>query len=186
MSVAYNYMQESVGDGVISPSLDIEGCTFINNSAVISDNDTYNVTFALTSNKFFGRGGAISIVPQGAFSNVQVGIRNTTFLHNKAEAGGAVSIVVTGYDTRHDFSFECCNFTANTANYGGGLHVVFLLQNLKRSRLMIFHSYLKGNSAKYGGGISVVEVSCYFCILHDLLHLQLFFFVLKLKGFQPK
>lgn len=161
VSIAY-HREEGNSTVCLYPNISISGCTFLNNSALLPGTDQDEINQAINQNFYFGRGGGLSITPQGYYSNLQARITNTTFQQNWADAfGGAVFLLITGSETVHDVSFEECTFLKNAGgNVGGGIQIAFLLRNLPDdpTRVVFRNSRFEDNYANFGGGISAVQV----------------------------
>lgn len=169
VSIAY-YKQEEASSVPLYPNVRIHGCTFVNNSAFLPTVNADEINQALSMNLYYGRGGGLSIIPQGHHSNLQATITNTTFQQNWADfSGGAVFLPVNGVETSHTIRFEECLFLQNAGgdtSFGGGIQVGFLLRNLlsEPTRVFISNSRFEENSANFGGGLSLVQV-CESCSL---------------------
>ena len=160
VSVAYYY--KTSGSEIVYPILDIQGCTFANNSVFISSPDELNQ--ALINNTYSGRGGGLSLIIQGTLSSIWVGVRDTNFTGNWAEAyGGGFYVLISGGGTSHSISVDGCWFLNNYGGqngFGGGLIFSLLLRN-KNSRhvkVRINQCYFEDNIASNGAGLSIIEV----------------------------
>jgi hypothetical protein len=163
VSIGYNRDEDYSSDGD-NLSLTISDCKFIGNRALLPDIGTDEINIALNFNLYYGRGGGLSIVPQGYYTNLTALIANTTFEGNWADAfGGAVFLLLSTIETVHDVRFEGCTFLRNSggsASFGGGIQVAFLLRNLQAgpSTVYISDSRFEENFANFGGGLSSVQV----------------------------
>lgn len=166
VSIAY-YEEEQPDLNRIYPTLNINNCSFINNSAFLPDRERVfeddQINQALNTNFFEGRGGSLSIVPQDLYANIRGRITNTIFQQNKAQLfGGGVYVLMSGSETSHEFMFMNCTFLQNTVirDFGGGIHFALLQRNLASSptRITVMGTRFEENSANFGGGLSVVQV----------------------------
>ncbi len=164
VSIAY-YRPETPVLNISNPSLNINNCSFISNSAFFynfTEDETGNVAF---SNFYHGRGGGLSVVPQGYYVSVTGKITNTTFQNNRADrVGGAILLLFSGTENYHNFNFEDCKFLDNYASHAGGLQIAFLLSNLDTFPTMVtvVRCHFEGNTAEYGGGLSATQVRILF------------------------
>lgn len=162
VSIAY-YRAEEAASNSTTLTLSIDSCTFINNSAILSETNNDSVNLALNTNVYTARGGALGIIPQG-FYNVWGEIKSTTFLQNHADSfGGSVYLLITGNETSHKFHFEDCRFlssSAGNATFGGGMHIAFQIRNLISgpTKITFSRSRFEENSASFGGGLNIVQV----------------------------
>ena len=140
-----------------SISLEVDNCTFVNNSANINQSSVETHVRLQQS----GHGGAISIqLTNSKFSNVS--IHDSSFDSNFAEVeGGAIAFRLNG-TAKSNFNICRCNFTNNivTTTSGGALAVQISGKTNKNS--FTFESCtFRQNRAVGGGALSVAVYDFY-------------------------
>ena len=150
----------------IPMNLEIDNCTFSNNSA--NDNAIDDRRPPLL--QLDGHGGAMYIRLDGA-SGSNVLIRNSRFDSNHAQIqGGAVYMRISSETANGSFTVEDCTFTDNTAETraGGALAIVLFNETLSNT-FVIRGSTFRGNSAVGGGAVAVIQYDIHLIEFPDVV-----------------
>ena len=135
-----------------SISLEVDGCTFVNNSGNI------NIPYVQRPVRLKpgGHGGAIHLwLPQVNLSNVS--IHNSNFVSNFAEINGGAITVRLNRAKENVFRISRCNFTHNNASVtSGGALAIELSNGTENNLFTVEGCTFKENHAVGGGALSVV------------------------------
>lgn len=103
-----------------SPSIHIENCSFINNSAIPSDALQQTLTQVFIRELFTGRGGGLGLALNSPLRPYSVVIRNCSFVHNFAKLLGGAVYITLGWATSHDIVFDSNMLIENESGFAGG------------------------------------------------------------------
>ena len=139
-----------------SPSLNISGSEFRNNSAR-ADSVFLTSSQAFARRVFTGRGGALGVFVNESHFSLNVVITECVFEGNSARSfGGGVYILPGGRaGTRHRVLFQRCEFESNHAGIGGGgVHATYPTAGPRNNpNLVTFtHCNITNNTAPFNGG----------------------------------
>ena len=135
----------------------IENCTFLNNSAWLSENAAVKGACFTRS----GRGGGIVMYLRGKVNNINITLNNVTLTRNKAFWGGGIDIhICEEASSSHVYITNSRFKDGNSAIYaGGGLNIGFaFFQNNTKARnnsIRCEKCTFENNEAQIGGGMAL-------------------------------
>ena len=143
---------------VVNPSIMVECCLFINNSANATAESIRSATSLVSDNEITGRGGGFGLFMKEFVQNITAIIKDCKFISNFAVSfGGGVYVAFNGHINQH-VEFGSCQFQSNTAGMGaGGACIVFLstgVRELPMSCTFYDCNFIQ-NSAGNGGAIYI-------------------------------
>ena len=143
---------------VVSPTILIQYCLFINNSANTTAESSRSATNLVSDNEFTGRGGGFGLFMKESVQNITAVIKDCKFISNFAVSfGGGVYVAFNGYINQH-VVFKDCQFQGNTAGMGaGGACILFLSIGARKLPLSstFYDCNFTQNSAENGGAIYI-------------------------------
>ena len=159
LSVSYKF--ERVPNSC--PTLMVQGCTFKENRANISDTLLEEQSSqVLNENYYPARGGALSLIITESLTNINASVVDCVFVRNEAHSfGGAIYIGLDGSNTTHSMVVSNTQFIENKCSEGGGGAV--LLGYFKRkadsdpSVFTFSDCNFVNNSGRSGGGILAIQ-----------------------------
>ncbi len=141
--------------GQDTPSIVIQQCTFVNNSAIPNDEVQLTLTEVFISEWFNGRGGGLGIVLNSPLHPYNVIVSNCTFVGNKAKLLGGGIYFTSGRGTSQNITLDCNVITENHSTFAGGGTFIGAMGpgTLDTFNRFVFNrcQYI-GNTANSGGG----------------------------------
>ena len=144
---------------VVNPSIMVERCLFINNSANVSARSLRTSTEILLNGVFPSRGGGFGLFMREPIQNISAQIVHCHFANNYAFSfGGGVYVVFNGGVNQHIVVIDSCHFVDNIGRLGAGgtLFIYFANGNIEFPMTAIIHNcHYVGNKGETGGAMYI-------------------------------
>ena len=145
---------------IFTPTILVEHCLFMNNSAAVSTESMHTSTNTIASGVFTGRGGSFGVFVQDPVRSVSAWIIDNEFIDNHANSfGGAMYVTLNGDKNQHNVTLQGCQFINNRANLGaGGMLIMFFSNGDRRNPMTATLSscYFAQNYAEVGGAMYIL------------------------------
>jgi len=145
---------------IFTPTILVEHCLFMNNSAAVSTESMHTSTNTIASGVFTGRGGSFGVFVQDPVRSVSAWIIDSEFIDNHANSfGGAMYVTLNGDKNQHNVTLQGCQFINNRANLGaGGMLIMFFSNGDRRNptTATLSSCYFAQNYAEVGGAMYIL------------------------------
>ncbi len=119
LSIGTNFLDErSIGQD--TPSIMIQKCIFVNNSAIPSDEIQLSATEVFAMAHLDGRGGGLGIALNSPLHSYNVNISHCFFIGNKAKSIGGGVVTLTGRGCSHNITLYHDIFIENESDVAAG------------------------------------------------------------------
>ena len=157
-AVAIGYDNDKTYSAAVNPTIILDGCLFMNNTASTTTESTRTTTNIVSDKIITGRGGGFGLYMKEFIQNITALITECRFISNLAISfGGGVYVAFNGGANQH-VVFEHCHFEGNVARMGaGGACIVFFTVGVRELPMSFtFHDCnFTQNIATNGGGIYI-------------------------------
>ena len=144
---------------IVNPTILMEYCLFINNSAIVTTKSLRTSTDILSNGVFPSRGGGFGLFMRESIQNISAKIVNCHFANNYAFSfGGGVYVVFNGDVNQHVVVIDSCHFVNNTGRLGAGgtLFIYFANGDISFPMTAIIRScHYVGNKGETGGAMYI-------------------------------
>ena len=160
VSIGYNNNESSIL--AINSNILVQNCSFTNNRAYASTESYVTSNDIIARGIFTGRGGALGLLINESFHNVNALIINCQFINNFAVSfGGGIYLALHGMDTQHNVTVDDCEFINNIGILGAGaISNTNGVHNLPLT-VVFKNSHFIRNQGETGGAILIFPGSAF-------------------------